>query len=111
MHQAPFKAIYFVEGDVVPDQLGLGEDVRSASDDLPSCTQGELTVQGVPPSERITDFNIWGEMEAGIGRMAARWIGMLEMTCLISIRRPAKDNDLAFQAESFESTTSISGRK
>ena len=62
MHQAPSEAIYFVEGDVGLDQRGQGEDVRSTSDDLPSCMQGVLTVRGVPPSERIIDFNIWGEV-------------------------------------------------
>ncbi|XXG58572.1 hypothetical protein AAC387_Pa04g0853 [Persea americana] len=50
-------------------------------------------------------------MEAGIGRMATRWIGMLEMTCLIKIRQPAKDRDLAFQAEGLELTTSSRRRK
>ncbi|XXG76428.1 hypothetical protein AAC387_Pa08g0780 [Persea americana] len=60
--EAPSEAIYFVEGDVVLYQRGPGEDVCSTSDDLPSCMQGELTVRGVPPSKRIIDFNIWGEV-------------------------------------------------
>lgn len=62
MHQAPSEAVYFVEGDAILDQLGPGEDVRSASDDLPSCTQGELTVWVVSPSQRITVFDIGGEV-------------------------------------------------
>ena len=48
------------------------------------------------------ELSISLQIEAGRGIMAARWIGKLEITCLIKIRRLAKDMDLTFQAESLD---------
>ena len=50
-------------------------------------------------------------METGRGKVATKWIGMLEIRCLIKMRRQVRDRVLAFQALSFALIVSNKGRK
>ena len=50
-------------------------------------------------------------IEAGMGKVVARGIGILESTCLMRIRRPTEDRNFVFQATKRAFIESIRGRK